>query len=145
MRDSWVVASANLNLVRSIYAAWERGDYSSDDWAHPDIEWVFADGPAPGRGRGLAGMVDASRDFLSAWEGWRVEVEDYRELDDERVLVLIDYSGRGKMSGLELGQMRAKGANVLHIHDAKVTKLVRYLDRERAFADLDLAPESGSP
>jgi ketosteroid isomerase-like protein len=139
------VASANLSLVRSIYADWERGDYSSTDWAHPDIEYVHADGPAPGSWRGLAGMAEAWRDVLGAWEGYRAEVEEYRELDAERVLVLAHPRGHGKTSGLELGQMRTKGAQLLHVRGGKVTRLVFYFDRERAFADLGLAPEAGSP
>jgi ketosteroid isomerase-like protein len=137
--------SANLELVRSIRAASDRGDYSAAEWAHPEIEYVFADGPSPGSWKGLAGMTESFRDFLGAWKNFRAEVEEYRELDDERVLVLIRYSGRGKRSGLELDQMRAKGATLYNVRGGKVTRIVTYFDRERAFADLDLAPEAGSP
>src|ERR671910_847723 len=80
------MASANVDLVLSIYAAWERGDYGSTEWAHPDIEWVRADGPDPGSWTGVAGHATAWRDFLSAWEDYRIEVEGYRELDRGRVL-----------------------------------------------------------
>jgi ketosteroid isomerase-like protein len=138
-----VTASANLDLVRSIYAAWGRGDYSSAQWAHPGIEFVVADGPDPRTWTGLAGMVEATRDVLGAWEDLGVEVEEYRELDGERVLVLMHLSGRGKTSGLDLAQIRSKGAWLVHVRDGKVTRFVRYWDRERALADLGLAPEGG--
>ena len=65
--------SQNVDLVRSIYANWERGDYSSAKWAHPDAGFVSADGPSPGAWSGLAGMADGFRDFLSAWDEYRVE------------------------------------------------------------------------
>jgi ketosteroid isomerase-like protein len=135
------MASANLDLVRSIHATWERGDYSSAEWAHPQIVYVHADGPAPGSWTGLAGMAEAFRGFLSAWEEWRVEAKKYRELDNERVLVLARFSGRGKRSGLDVGQTRAKGASLFHIRGGQVTRLVIYWDRERALADLGLPSE----
>jgi ketosteroid isomerase-like protein len=130
--------SANLDLARSIYADWERGDYSRTDWAHPDIEFVIADVPDLGAWRGVAGMTQGWREFLDAWEGHHVEVEEYRQLDDERVLVLGTARARGQASGVDLQQMWPKGANLLHISDGKVTRLVVYFDRDRALADLGL-------
>ena len=72
-----------------------------------------------------------------------VRVDEYRELDDERVLVLYHFFGRGKASGLELGQVRTQAAHVFHVREGQVIKLVIYLDRDRAFADLGLTPEAG--
>ena len=136
--------STNVDLVRSIFAAWERGDVSSVEWAHPEIEFAVPDSPEARSSIGLSGMAEAMRDFLGAWAEWRVQADDYRELDSERVLVLQHYSARGKASGLEVGQMWAKGANVFHVRRGKVIRLACYFDRERALADLGLAPETGS-
>ncbi len=138
------MSSANLDLVCSILSGWERGDWGSLEWVHPEIEYVIADGPAPGTWRGLAGMAESYGEWLSAWEDFRIDAEDYREIDDERVLVLTYYSGRAKTSQGELGPMRAKAATLFHVRDGKVTRLVGYWDREHAFADLGLTPDTGT-
>ena len=137
--------SANLDLVRSIYEAWERGDFSSVEWADPEIEYVYADGPAPGTWTGLSGLADSARHFLRGWAEYRALADEYRELDDERVLVLTHRSGRGKTSGLELDKLQTRGASVFHVCDGKVARLIHYYDRDRAFADLALTPEGEAP
>jgi ketosteroid isomerase-like protein len=134
--------SANLDLVHSIYAAWERGDFTTTERLHPEIEFVMVGGPSPGTWTGLAGMAEATHEFLSAWEDFRAEAEEYRELDSERVLVLTHTSGHARTSGLDVGQLQPKGANLFHIHDGKVTRLVAYLERDLAFADLGLEDQA---
>jgi ketosteroid isomerase-like protein len=131
----------NVELVRSICAAWERGDYSSTEWADPEIELVFSDGPAPGSAKGLAGMAAAWREFLNAWDEFHQQAAGYLELDHERVLVSFRFSGHGKTSGLDLGQMGSKGAGLFHVRNGKVTRFAGYLDRERALADLGLSEQ----
>jgi ketosteroid isomerase-like protein len=65
--------------------------------------------------------------------------EEYRELEGGRVLVLHHWSGRGRASGLSVERMHAKSASVFHIREGKVTRLLAYWNRERAFSDLGLA------
>jgi hypothetical protein len=64
-----------------------------------------------------------------------------RALDGERVLVLYHFSGRGKASRLDLGQVGTQAAHVFHLREGKVVKLVIYFDRQRALADLGLSSE----
>ena len=134
------MSSANLDLVRSIYATVGRGDYSSADWADPEIEFVVADGPEPSRFTGVVGLAEVMRNILSVSEDLHTEVEEYRELDAERVLVLPRWNSRGKKSGVPVV---GTGAEVFVIRDGKVTGITLYNDRQRAFADLGLAPEAG--
>jgi ketosteroid isomerase-like protein len=134
------MASANLDLVRSILAPWTHGDFSSVDWADPEIEWVVVDGPEPGRRAGLVGLAEGWREILGACDEYRTGVDEYRELDDERVLVLAHASARGKASGVGIGHFRA---NLFCIRDGKVTRIVTHYDSRHALADLSLVAEAG--
>jgi ketosteroid isomerase-like protein len=130
--------SQSLDLVRSIFADWERGEFGhATEWADPEIEFVVADGPEPGSWLGVAGVAQGARAILSPFEEARVQAVEYRELDGGRILVLVNSSGRAKKSGVELEQ-HVKAADLFHVRGNKVTKLVAYWDRERAFADLGL-------
>ncbi len=136
--------SANLDLVRSIYAAWERGDFTWAEWAHPEFEYEDADGPLGGGTGDFDQTLQGVREFLSGWEDFRLEADGFRELDDERVLALERRSGRSKTSGLDLGQMRTSGARLFYIHEGKVSRTVVYFDRDLALADLGLSPDDAT-
>jgi hypothetical protein len=98
------MSQENVEIVRPIYDAWERGDFTSAEWAHPDIEFVAADSVDAGSVTGLAEMAAAWHDWLGTWEEYRVEVDEYRDLDDERILVLMHHCGRGKQADWTLGR-----------------------------------------
>jgi len=136
--------SENLDLVRSIFADWERGDWFGPlmrSRAHPEIEFVrVGEGPDTGvGGRGSwIGPDKAMRswsDYLSAWEALGITADEYRELDGERLLVLTRIRGKGKTSGLQVNHATAV---LFQMREDKVKQLAIYWDRDQALADLSL-------
>lgn len=130
--------SENLDLVRSIYADWERGDFSSSAWAHPELEHTDADGPLSGGIGELALVGQGVRAFLSEWDEFRLVADSVRELDSERVLAFDRRAGRSRASGLDLGAVRTEGARLFYIRDGRVRRIVVYFDRARALSELGL-------
>ena len=125
------MAPGNADLIRPIYEEFGRGNFRfSFDVYDPHMEWGWSD-----EFPGLSGVYEDGRDpnprlhsWLSAWEDWRVEVEEYLELGNH-VVVLANYHGRGKGSGVEIHQ---QGAHVFELRDGKVVRLEIFADRQKA-------------
>ena len=130
--------SENLDLVHSIYADWERGDFSSMDWAHPEVEYVVVDFVEPMRRVGRKATAEGIRAIYGEWEEPRIEADEIRPLGDGRILVLNHLAARAKASGIDVSQMRRNGAAILSVRDGMVIRYLSYFDRERALADLGL-------
>lgn len=130
--------SDHVQLARTIYAHWAEGDFGDATWAHPEFELVLVDGPAPGRFKGVAAAGAAWGSTIDGFAEFRAIPEEIRALDDERVLVFTQNTGRGRRSGLELGEMVTRGANVIHFRDGKVIRLDAYFDRDLALRELGL-------
>jgi hypothetical protein len=130
--------SANVELVRAIYGAWERGDWGDTWWAAPGIEFVIADGPDRRTFAGMDQMSTAWREFLAAWSDYAIAGEQFRELDDGRVLVLLNATGRGKTSGADIVHGADRQANLFTIAGGAVTRLAIYFDHRNALGELGL-------
>lgn len=134
---------ANVAFVRSIYEAWERGDFSgTSEWAHPRIECASFGGPMTGGFTGPAAIEAGWRAMLELLDDAQPEAQEYRDIDEERVLVLGRLRGREKSSGADVEQLRA---NLFRIRDGKVARLIFYWSRDRAFTDLGLMPDGSVP
>jgi ketosteroid isomerase-like protein len=121
----------NVDLIRPLYDEWGRGNWQTQFEVYdPHMEWGWSD-DFPG----LAGVWEDHqtpnprlRTWLSEWEHWRAEADEYIEIGDH-VVVLASYIGRGKGSGVEI---RHEGAHVFKLRDGKIVRLEIFANRTKA-------------
>lgn len=122
----------NVEIVRETFARLRRGE-SVLDVLSPDVVWEVSGGPDRGEYRGVDAVADYYRRYFGAWEEFRVEIQEIRELPDGRVFVVAIDSGRGKGSGAEVEMV------VFQIWTLSEGKVVRW----QGFPSRELALESG--
>jgi ketosteroid isomerase-like protein len=128
----------NVDLIRPIYEEWGRGNWRPRfDVYHPNMEWGWSD-----EFPGLAGVYEDHEDpnprllaWLSGWEQWRAEADEFIEFGDH-VVVLATYHGRGRGSGVEISQ---EGAHVFELSDGKVVRLEIFATRAKALQSVQAA------
>lgn len=134
--------SENLELVQSVYADWERGDFSrTAEWADPAIEWARFGGEGAGAWTGLDAMFEAVEEILGSTGPIRAQAERYHDIDEERVLVLTRWTSTADDAEPETELLRA---NLFRVRGGKVVRLIFYWDRARAFTDLGLPMDTGA-
>ena len=124
--------------LREIYEHWAFGDWDyKPTFYADDFEWGWsAEFP------GIAGVYHDEetpsprlRAWLSTWEQWMCDAEEYLE-SGNTVVVLARYRGRGKGSGVEVD---VAGAHVWEMRDGKAVRFEVFADRRTALESVGLA------
>jgi ketosteroid isomerase-like protein len=136
------VSSENVELVRRFYAhlgtpgspaEFEQRltDEALSEFLDPGIEWIPVTDSllAVDRYRGFDGVRRVWGEFVSAWDEYRVEPQEFHEAGDQ-VAVVVHIVGR--THGLEVDETRS---SLLTIRDGRVVRL-------EAFAGPDAAREA---
>ena len=122
----------NVEIVRSIYSARQRGDIdAAAEFWHPEISWRAVEG-APDDVGEMHG-IEAARRYIEDWfdtfDDFRSEPEELIDAGDDQVVAVIQIFGRAQSSGIPT-EMRY--ASVSTIRDGKVVRVREYATRAEA-------------
>jgi ketosteroid isomerase-like protein len=125
------MSEENVEIVRRLYAQWERGDFRPQDFFDAEIEHsrIGAENPMAGEWRGLTGLSDAMIEYFDALADLHIEAEQILDLGGDRVLMLSRHTAWGKTSGLPFDH---EVGDLLTLRDGKVLRFVSYWDRAEA-------------
>jgi len=123
------MSQENVEALRRAYDKWAQGGFTARELFDPNIETVWAaDLPDRHIDRGVEALWTSGREWLSAWDAFRLEAEAFLPADD-KVVVLIVIRGRGKGSGVDVA---TEGAHVWTMRRSKAVRVEAYMDRAEA-------------
>jgi ketosteroid isomerase-like protein len=99
------MSQENVEIVRRAYEALSRAGLDAFlEYVHPDAEYdiTAAIGPYAGMYYGRAAIRNFLADYFETWEYVRMEPEDFIDVGDDHVVVLLRIHLRGKGSGVEV-------------------------------------------
>jgi ketosteroid isomerase-like protein len=125
------MSQENVELVRGAFGVVTiPGDPDAMIVAsHPGFEMhLVGVGGEPVYYAGASGIREFFRDVAESWEAFRFKATDIRDLGD-RVLVLGDVRGRGRVSGVEVDD---RWAWIVELRDGRAASLRGFLDHREA-------------
>ena len=127
-----MIGTSNLDLVKSAFDAWNRGDIEAfADHTAEDVAWLEVSGrPEGGTSERLGRdrMRKSLESLFEAWESYRLEPEQIHDLGD-RVLAVVRERARGRTSGVEVDSL---WGYLITVHAGQIQRIEAYRDPDRA-------------
>jgi ketosteroid isomerase-like protein len=137
-RDTAIAVSVeNVEIVRRLIEAWNRGDYSAALASiDPAIEVNVAyQSGFDGTYRGHAGLTELMGVFWAEFEGPSIEIEEALPAGDDVVLG-VRFSGRGKRSGIDV---EAPAWHTWNIREGKAVRWQLFRTKQDALGGAGLS------
>ena len=122
------MSQENVELLRGAFERTGRGDWDIKDGFDPRVEFLLVGGEGLGlseQGRGVDELWGVLLEFMSEFEDYRVEREQFIDLDDDRVFVLGRDRGVGLASGVPFEH---ENAQVYTLRDGLIVRWEVYWD-----------------
>lgn len=124
------MSQQDLDLIKSLYSAWERGNLrAGNELLDESMTTVWAEEfPTAGIYHGPREHARAMREWLSAWDEFQLEAEDFIDAGDS-VVVPFRVRARGTGSG---ARVERTWAHVLTLRNGRIVRFEVHLDVRRA-------------
>ena len=132
------MSQENVEVVRRAYEAFSHAGLDAlVEHFHADAEYdaTAAIGPYAGMYYGRAAIRNFLADYFESWEYVRMEPEDFIEVGEDHVVVLLRLQMRGKGSGIEV---EAQTINVWTVRDGKAARMAVHNDKAEALESVAL-------
>jgi ketosteroid isomerase-like protein len=131
------MSQENVQVARSAIDAWNAGDIEAlAELFDADAEFRPFRSQLEGTSYvGPPGVHQFARDAAEEWDFLRIDAAEYREVEDEQVLILGHMEGRGRASGMDL---RVPAAWVMRFKSARLVALRAYSKYEDALEAVGL-------
>jgi uncharacterized protein len=125
------MSEENITIARRAYEAFQRdGVEGIIPFLDEEIEWRNPeDSPIAGVWRGHQGVRDWFRQASEAFGEMTFTPDEFREVSDERILVLLRFGLTGAESGV---QMDVPFAHLIDMRAGRATGLRMYSDQRKA-------------
>jgi ketosteroid isomerase-like protein len=125
----------NVEIVRRAFEAFERtyseGTRDLYELLDPDVEWIpimaILEGTTYHGHEGVRQWID---DVKRDWAAFEARPEDFRDVGNDRVLVLGAWRARGRRGEVVLDL--AQAAWLLQISEGKIIRMQTFTEREKA-------------